>query len=203
MFLVRRPDFALAALVAGLVSLLATAGTRLPGKDAEKEAPSRFIDLSLLVAPDHPCTWPSFPPFQINPYQKIGRLHATNSDVLVLDGNTGTQLDVPPHSVTRPTSGLPTAGAFGLAFTDKIAAWQFGGEACVIDCKDLLDTTPKGRSDLVKKERVILWEKRHRPLGPAHRLQIEEAAAAFDRAIGLSESPAVRAFLLEKRNLAS
>jgi predicted RNA polymerase sigma factor len=30
-----------------------------------------------------------------------------------------------------------------------------------------------------------------------------EAAAAFDRAIGLSESPAVRAFLLEKRNLAS
>ena len=33
-------------------------------------------------------------------------------------------------------------------------AWQFGGEACVIDCRDLVDTTPNGRSDLVKKERV-------------------------------------------------
>jgi kynurenine formamidase len=47
-----------------------------------------------------------------------------------------------------------------------VAAWQFGGEACVIDCRDLLDSAPNGRSDLVKKERVMAWEKKHRPLGP-------------------------------------
>jgi len=126
----------------------------------------RFVDLSLLAAVDHPCAWPTFPQFQIIHYQKIGPLGAYNSDILMLDGNTGTQLDVPPHSVTPPKSGLANAGPFGLSFTDKIAAWQFGGEACVIDCKDLLDTAPKGRSDLIKKERLLAWEKKHRKLGP-------------------------------------
>ena len=66
-----------------------------------------------------------------------GRSALTTADTLLIDGNTGTQLDVPPHSVTPADSGLPNAGPFGLAFTDKIAAWQFGGEACVIDCTDL------------------------------------------------------------------
>ncbi len=156
----------LPALLAGLVALLPTARQSPAGKAAEKDKSPHFIDLSLLVAPDHPCTWPTFPPFQINHYQRIGRLGAYNSDVLVIDGNTGTQLDVPPHSVTPPDSGLPNAGKFGLAYTDKVPAWQFVGEACVIDCKNLLDTAPKGRSDLIKKERVMAWEKKHRPLGP-------------------------------------
>jgi len=137
----------------------------LPGRAAEKEEASRFVDLSLLVAPDYPCTWPSFPPFQINHYRKIGRLSAYNSDILTMDGNTGTQLDVPPHSVTLPNSGLPNAGPFGFAFTDKIAAWQFVGEACVIDCKAHLDAAPNGRSDLIKQESIKLWEKKNRPLG--------------------------------------
>jgi len=127
---------------------------------------SRFVDLSLLIAPEYPCTWPSFPPFQINPYRKIGRRSEYNSDILILDGNTGTQLDVPTHSVTPPKSGFANAGAYGLTNTDKVPAWQFCGEACVIDCKDLLDSAPAGRSDLITKERIILWEKKHRPLGP-------------------------------------
>jgi kynurenine formamidase len=102
----------------------------------------------------------------MNRYERIGPLSPYNSEILVIDGNTGTQLDVPPHSVTAPKSGLPNAGRFGLLFTDKVPAWQFGGEACVIDCKDLIDTTPPGRSDLVKRGRIIRWEKKHRPLGP-------------------------------------
>jgi kynurenine formamidase len=161
---------ALPALLAA-VALVPMAQGPPPGRAAqkdrekEKDRAAQFVDLSLLVAADHPCTWPTFPPFQINHYQKIGPLSAYNSDVLILDGNTGTQLDVPPHSVTRPKSGLPNAGPFGLAFTDKIAAWQFGGEACVIDCKELLDSTPKGRSPLIKKERLMAWEKKHRKLG--------------------------------------
>jgi kynurenine formamidase len=126
----------------------------------------RFVDLSLLVAPDYPCNWPTWPRFQINADRRIGPLSAYNSDSLFIDGNTGTQLDVPPHSVTPPDSGLPNAGPFGRAFTDKIAAWQFGGEACVVDCRDLRDSAPAGQSALVKKDRVIAWEKEHRPLGP-------------------------------------
>jgi kynurenine formamidase len=138
---------------------------RVPGQTAENKEGSRFVDLSLLVAPEYPCTWPTFPVFQINHYQRIGRLSPYNSDILFLDGNTGTQLDVPPHSVTPPKSGLPNAGPFGLSYTDKVPAWQFGGEACVLDCTSLVNTTPNGRSDLIKKEHVIAWEKKHRPLG--------------------------------------
>jgi kynurenine formamidase len=139
-------------------------GAAEPGKEAE----SRLLDLSLLVAPEFPCTWPApnWPLFQINPYQRIGPHSATNSEILTMDGNTGTQLDFPPHSVPPPDSGLPNAGPLGNAFSDKVPAWQFGGEACVIDCTDLLDAAPRGRSPLIKKERVIAWEKKHRPLGP-------------------------------------
>jgi len=126
----------------------------------------RFVDLSLLVAPEYPCTWPTFPRFQINREEQIGPRSAYNSDILIIDGNTGTQLDVPPHSVTAPDSGLPNAGPFGRAFTDVIAAWQFGGEACLIDCRDLLESAPPGHSALIGKERVMAWEKEHRVLGP-------------------------------------
>src|SRR5262245_36281765 len=147
-----------AALLAGFAMLAAPA--------VRAEDKSRFLDLSLLVPPEYPCTWPTFPVFQINHYVRIGPRSAYNSDVLIMDGNTGTQLDVPTHSVTRPDSGLPNAGKFGTMTTDKVSAWQFAGEACVIDCTDLLDSAPKGRSDLIKKERIARWEKEHRPLGP-------------------------------------
>ncbi len=145
-----------AALAAVFLVSPATAG---------EEAP-RFLDLSLLVAPDMPCTWPAvnFPLFQINHYQRIGPLSACNSDILAIDGNTGTQLDFPPHSIPLPRTKLPDAGPAGEIFSDLAPAWQFGGEACVIDCKDLLDSAPNGRSDLVKRERVIRWEKKYRPL---------------------------------------
>jgi kynurenine formamidase len=145
----------------GLVAAVCCAPAR-----ADADAGPRFVDLSLLVAPEYPCTWPTWPIFQINHYRRIGPLSPYNSDILAIDGNTGTQLDVPPHSVARPDSGLKNAGPFGLSFTDKIEAWQFGGEACVIDCRDLLDSAPPGRSALVKKERIMAWEKKHRPLGP-------------------------------------
>jgi kynurenine formamidase len=132
---------------------------------AEENPAPRFVDLSLMVAPEYPCTWPTFPRFQLNPEERIGSLSAYNSDILIIDGNTGTQLDVPPHSVTPPESRLPNSGPFGRAYTDVIPAWQFGGEACLVDCRDLLAAAPNGRSALVRKERIVTWEKEHRALG--------------------------------------
>ncbi len=149
------------SLLSGILANSATGG------ELEKAGPpAQFLDLSLLVAPEYPCTWPQgWPLFQINHYLKIGRHSAYNSDILSIDGNTGTQLDFPPHSIPRPDSGLANAGPMGKIMSDKAPAWQFGGEACVIDCRDLLDTAPNGRSDLIKKEKVMAWEKKHRPLG--------------------------------------
>lgn len=140
----------------------------VPPGAGSKDAATHFHDLSLLVSTNLPCTWPApnWPMFQINHYKKPGPLGAYNSDILTIDGNTGTQLDFPPHSIPLPDSGLENAGPFGKAFSDKIPAWQFAGEACVIDCRELLDAAPKGRSPLIKKEHVIAWEKKHRPLGP-------------------------------------
>ena len=153
------------AFAAYLCIQVVTSTGRCLGQEARSHEP-RFVDLSLLVSSEYPCIWPTFPPFQINPYERIGRLSPYRSEILIIDGNTGTQLDVPPHSVTPRESGFSNAGEFGRAYTDKIPPWQFAGEACVIDCRDLRDNAPAGQSALVKKERVIAWEKEHRPLGP-------------------------------------
>ena len=142
-------------------------GSTLFGQqDTHRDDVSRFIDNSLLIAPEYPCTWPAypFPRFQLNHQRTIGADSPYNIDSIYIDGNTGTQLDVPPHSVTRPDLKRPKSGPFGLAYTDKIEAWQFGGEACVIDVRELLDQAPKGVSPLVTPELVKRFEARHRPL---------------------------------------
>lgn len=136
-----------------------------PAVVSADEAKTKFLDLSLLVAEEYPTNWSAgFPPFQFNHYLKIGSRSAYNSDVLTFDEHTGTQFDAPTHSVAPPDSGKPNAGRFGTMSPEKVPAWQFGGEACVIDCRQLLGSTPKGRSDLVKKEHVMAWEKKHRAL---------------------------------------
>jgi kynurenine formamidase len=144
-----------------LVSVFSTVG--LAG-----EGEPRVVDLSLLISPELPCTWPApgFAPFSINPYQRIGPLGPYNCDILTIDGNTGTQIDVPPHSIPHPDTNLPNAGPYGRMFTDKVPAWQFCGEACVVDCRDLCDGGANGRSELVKRERIASWERQHRALGP-------------------------------------
>jgi kynurenine formamidase len=138
------------------------------GDELASAGQPKIVDLSLLVAPELPGSWPNagFPPFHINQYLRIGPLSAYNSDILALDGNTGTQLDVPPHSIPLPETNLPNAGPWGRIATDKVQAWQFGGEACVVDCRDILDSKTPGRSELVKKERIIDWERNHRAVGP-------------------------------------
>lgn len=152
-------------LVLHLVMLLATGRASAQSDNAAGDVP-QFVDHSLLIAPEFPCTWPSspFPRFQITHQRTIGPDSAYNIDVLLIDGNTGTQLDVPPHSVARPDLKREKSGPLGLAYTDKIQAWQFGGEACVVDVRDLLDQAPKGVSPLVTPEHIERFEKRQRQL---------------------------------------
>lgn len=125
----------------------------------------RFIDLSLLVAAEYPGVWPAgLPPFQLGHYLQIGPRSTYNSDILTMDPHTGTQIDTPAHSVPRPESGLPNAAPVGLANIDKIPAWQFAGEACVIDVRGLRDAGELGRSALVERKHVTAWESSNRPL---------------------------------------
>ncbi|HZL87849.1 MAG TPA: cyclase family protein [Pirellulaceae bacterium] len=148
----------------GLLLAVGPAGQALAQTNGASDNTTKFIDHSLLVAPEFPCTWPTapFPRFQLTHQRAIGADSPYNIDVLLIDGNTGTQLDVPPHSVARPDLKREKSGPLGLAYTDKIEAWQFGGEACVVDVRDLLDQAPKGVSPLVKPEHVERFEKQHR-----------------------------------------
>ena len=110
--------------------------------EAQERAAARFVDLSLIVDRDYPCTWSDgFPTFRMDPYLRVGPTSAYNSEILTIDGNTGTQMDVPPHSVARP---------------------KFVGEACIVDCRNLLNTTPNGVSSLVRIPPLKAWEKEHR-----------------------------------------
>lgn len=150
-----------------LVLFLAFLGLEwLAPVQAADDAEPRFVDHSLLIAPEYPCTWPSFPfpRFAITPQRTIGPDSAYHVDLLLIDGNTGTQLDVPPHSVARPDLKREKSGPLGLAYVDKIEPWQFGGEACVVDVRDLLDKAPKGVSPLVRPSHVERFERLHRPL---------------------------------------
>ena len=125
----------------------------------------QIIDLSLLVATDLPCSWPGAGPnFQINHYKRIGPQSPYNSDILTLDENVGTQFDAPTHSVAPPDSKKPNAGPFGLISGDKVPAWQFVGEACVIDVRKLLGSEAIGKSPLIFSKHVKAWEKENRPV---------------------------------------
>jgi kynurenine formamidase len=154
----------------GFALLMVVIGLLVTGSavNAQEQADSRtrFVDCSLLVAPEYPATWPThpFPRFQLIHEQTIGPNSPFNIDVLLIDGNTGTQMDVPPHSVVRPELNREKSGPLGLAFTDKIEAWQFGGEACVVDVREMLDKAPNGVSPLIMPAQVEAFEKQHRQL---------------------------------------
>lgn len=153
--------------LSGLLILAAfTVAVLARNNAAAEEAVPKFVDHSLLVAPEYPCTWPTypFPRYQITHQRVIGPLSPYNVDVLLIDGNTGTQWDTPPHSVARPELKRPKSGPFGLAYTDKIEAWQLGGEACVIDTRELLDSAAPGVSPLVTGKFIEKFERDHRKL---------------------------------------
>jgi kynurenine formamidase len=137
------------------------------GQDYSAGGSSRFVDLSLLVAEGYPSTYANgFPRFRLVHSQVVGTESAYNVDTLTIDGNTGTQMDTPAHSVALPELKLANSGPYGNEFTDRVPAWKFVGEACVVDIQDLLDQAPAGVSPLVSKERVVAWEEAHRTFQP-------------------------------------
>lgn len=121
-------------------------------------------DLSLLVAPEFPCVWPvGMTPLAVVPTKTFG-LSAVHRDLIVIDEHTGTQWDAPAHFVPPPDSGLPGAGPNGLITGEKVPAWQFCGEACVIDIRSHCDEARDGSSFLIGPAVVQEWEKKIRPL---------------------------------------
>lgn len=164
-FILRGRLPSLAGLMCAILSA-DLAGFAAEGPRAKPDAPS-FVDLSVLVAEGHPTNWPGeFPRYRLTTVRTIGPDSAYNIDLIIIDGNTGTQLDAPAHSVARPELKLPHSGTFGDEFTESIPVWKMVGEACVVDVRDLLDQAPGGVSPLIHKDRILAWEKTHRLFGP-------------------------------------
>ena len=133
---------------------------------AEPGPPPAVADLSLTVAADLPCVWPvGMTPLAVVPTATFGRT-GRHRDMLVIDEHTGTQWDAPAHFVPPPGSGLDGAGPMGVVTGEKIPAWQFCGEACVIDLTKHRDEAAPGESFLIGPEHVRAWELAHRPVGP-------------------------------------
>src|SRR5229473_2479792 len=104
----RAPRLRCLAIACSLVFIDVHVVAQAADKPAASSAGPRFFYLSLMVAPELPGPWPAgWPAFQINHYERIGPLSPYNSDFLLIDGNNGTQLDVPPHSIPLPETNLP------------------------------------------------------------------------------------------------
>ncbi|MBS0203846.1 MAG: cyclase family protein [Planctomycetes bacterium] len=149
-------------LVRSLLVLIA--GASVASVASAQLRPDEVQDLTLLISPDRPCVWPvGMTQHVVVPSRTFGP-GPYHRDLIVIDEHTGTQWDAPAHFVPPPNSGLPGAGPNGLITGEKVPAWQFCGEACVIDIRQHIDEAPDGESYLIRPETVYAWEKQNRPL---------------------------------------
>ena len=120
--------------------------------------PEDVVDLSGTVSMSHKQYWQGGSRHHqtiIVPYITHGP-GPYAADLLIVDENTGPQLDCPPHMMPPLGSGLPNSGYWGTLTCDKVPIWQFLGETVRIDGRKILDKAPKGVSpiftiDMLKK----------------------------------------------------
>jgi kynurenine formamidase len=129
----------------------------------------------------------------IFPYIRHGP-SAYTADLIIVDNDTTTQLDCPPHMMAHQDSGLPNAGYWGFLTCDKLPAWQLVGQVVKIDGRAIYDQAPNGQSpiftvdmvkqaeqalgrDLTRGDAVIYWssynDKRGAPGESPDRAQID------------------------------
>ncbi len=128
----------------------------------------KVVDLSPTISRKHLQNWPGgqlhHPPIVVSYIQHgPGPLAA---DLLLIDENTATQTDCPPHMMAPQDSGLPNAHYYGDLTCDRVPAWGWTGEVFKIDGRDILDRADDGASPLFTVEKVKVAEEQHRPLRP-------------------------------------
>ena len=154
------------------------------------------IDLSPTISMSLKQNWPGGQRHHrpvIFPYIQHGH-SAYTADLIIVDNDTTTQLDCPPHMMAEQDSGLPNAGYWGFLTCDKLPAWQLVGQVVKIDGRDIYDQAPNGLSpiftvdmvqqaeqalgrDLSRGDAVIYWssynDRRGAPGESANRAQID------------------------------
>lgn len=132
------------------------------------------VDLSVTIAEDLPCHWPTHLPFQHKTWNwftddrrpaasALRRTGAYATRWLAIDEHTGTHVDAPSHFIPPPDSGLPFAGPAGAVSIEQVPVGQLIGPAVVLEAGAVAGGEP-GASPIVEPELVTEWEDRHGPL---------------------------------------
>ena len=139
----------------------------------------RLVDLTLTLAEDLPCYWPTHMPFQhktwnwftthrdqhASVYNRNSAPYATRW--LAIDEHTGTHFDAPSHFVPPPDSGIAGCGAAGEITVEKVGLENLMGPAAVIDVREAVPARGRGGVSPVFGAGVIdRWEREHGRLGP-------------------------------------
>jgi len=121
-----------------------------------------WVDLSLMLSPEHPGHWPGNIPLSV---RRLGWYDNSTSPyfnrLLTLEEHTGTHFDAPSHFIPAPGLGFPRANEFGRQTVEQIPLSGFIKSACVIDASDLVGAATNGISPEVTVERVKQWEAAH------------------------------------------
>jgi kynurenine formamidase len=164
----------------------------VPELDALEAALSacRIVDLTLTVAEDLPCSWPTHMPFQHKTFSwfanrgdaadhVINRTQAPyQTRWLLMDEHTGTHFDAPSHFIPPPDSGLPHAGANAACTTDLVPLEQLLGPAAVVDVSELAGTGEPATSPRIDVEHLLAWEEAHETFRPG---EVVLLASGWDR----------------------
>ena len=141
-------QLALAALRRKAWALPLLAGIAAPAAAEYKPVTAETaVDLSPTVSMSHKQYYPGgrhHQPVVVN-YITHGP-GPLAADLLLVDENTATQLDCPPHMMPPQASGLPNAGYWGEMTCDKVPVWQLMGEVVKIDGRGILDQAEPGTS---------------------------------------------------------
>lgn len=140
-------------------------------------APSRVVDLTLLIAEELPCWWSTHMPFQhktFNYFENhddqaaplLSRNGPYQTRWMLIDEHTGTHVDAPAHFIPLPGSGLPNAGEEGTVTVDRIPLERLCGPAVVIDVPDDLPGSAPGISPIIDPGLIEDFERGHGRIGP-------------------------------------
>jgi kynurenine formamidase len=134
---------------------------------------SRIVDLTVTIAEDLPCSWPTHMPFQHKTFSWFADRPDSVAEVfnrtqasyqtrwLLMDEHTGTHFDAPSHFIPPEESGLDNAGAEAACTTDRVPLAQLLGPAAVVDVSDLAGTGEPGTSPRIEVDRLTAWESEH------------------------------------------
>jgi kynurenine formamidase len=139
----------------------------------------RLVDLTLPLAEDLPCYWPTHMPFQHKTwnwftthrdqqaavYNRNSAPYATRW--MSIDEHTGTHFDAPSHFVAPPGSGIAGCGPAGEITAEKVPLESLMGPAAVIDVRDAVPGDgPGGVSPVFGPEAIGQWERKNGRLLP-------------------------------------